>query len=65
MFGGKSFTKFTEDNMNYLRATSLGAMRSLKCFPSHLTIKATESLILIGSAMFGATFNSVTRVGLP
>ena len=25
----------------------------------------SESLILIGSAMFGATFNLVTRVGLP
>ena len=25
----------------------------------------TESLILIGSAIFGGTFNLVTRVGLP
>ena len=25
----------------------------------------SESLILIGSAMFGAIFNLVTRVGLP
>ena len=25
----------------------------------------SECLILIGSAMFGATFNLVTRVGLP
>ena len=28
-------------------------------------IKATECFILVGSAMFGATFNLVTRVGLP
>ena len=28
------------------------------------TVKASKSLILIGSAMFGATFNLGTRVGL-
>ena len=28
-------------------------------------LKATESLILIGSAILGATFNLVTRIGLP
>ena len=27
--------------------------------------RLSESLILIGSALFGATFNLVTRVGLP
>ena len=28
-------------------------------------LKASECFILVGSAMFGATFNLVTRVGLP
>ena len=27
--------------------------------------RMSESLILIGSAMFGATFNLATRIGLP
>ena len=29
------------------------------------TFKATECFILVGSAIFGATLNLVTRVGLP
>ena len=31
----------------------------------HVLRLLSECLILIGSAMFGATFNLVTRVGLP
>ena len=40
-------------------------MREGEQWKQWLIIKATtESLILIGSAMFGATFNLVTRVGI-
>ena len=40
--------------ISWLRKIVWGILRQL-----------SQSLMLIGSAMFGATFNLVTRVGLP
>ena len=58
-------TKATCVSFNFYCIIKVGFIHAACCFIDCFLRLLTECFILVGSAMFGTTFNLVTRVGLP